>query len=150
VKDTHPWTDPRALAAQLAGWRQRWTGRALFRVTAGQDWVRLHLEGDSRPGIFLTSLPEASLVLAHEGRLPGPVAKALPATKNHPLSRLLESAVFSSCGMFPDDQVAAFRLIRSDGGFVYLIHQLFGARGNTVLLDDQAKLLWAPNSWWMR
>ena len=143
MNDARPWTDLRALAAQLAGWRLHWTDRPLFRVTAGKDWVRLHLEGDSRPGIILTSLPEASLVFAHEGRLPGPVAAALPATKNHPLSRLLESAGFSSCGMFPDDQVAAFRLILPGGDFVYLVHQLFGARGNTVLLDDQAKLLWA-------
>lgn len=143
MNDTRPWTDPCALAAELAGWRQRWTDRTLFRVSAGQDWVRLHLEGDSRPGILLTNLPESLLVLAQAGRLPGPVAAALPATKNHPLSKLLESAVFSSCGMFPDDQVAAFRLVRPGGGFVYLIHQLFGARGNTVLLDDQAKLLWS-------
>ena len=143
MNDIRPWTDLRALAAQLTGWRLHWAGRTLFRVTAGKDWVRLHLEGDSRPGILLTSLSEASLVLAREGRLPGPVAAALPATKNHPLSRLLESAGFSSCGMFPDDHVAAFRLILPGGDFVYLVHQLFGARGNTVLLDDQAKLLWA-------
>ena len=143
MNNIRPWTDLRTLAAQLAGWRLQWAGRTLFRVTAGEDWVRLHLEGDSRPGIFLTTLPEASLVFSHEGRLPGPVAAALPATKNHPLPKLLESAGFSSCGMFPDDQVAAFRLTVSGGGFVYLIHQLFGARGNTVLLDDQAKLLWA-------
>jgi predicted ribosome quality control (RQC) complex YloA/Tae2 family protein len=45
--------------------------------------------------------------------------------------------------MIPGDRVAAFRLIRPDGRCVFLIHQLFGARGNTALLDDQAKLLWA-------
>ncbi len=143
MNDAHPWTDAQALATQLAGWRHRWAGRSLFRVTAGQDWLRLHLEGDARPGIVLTSLPEVSLVFAHEGRLPGPVAAALPVTKHHPLSKLLESAVFSSCGMFPDDRVAAFRLVRPGDRVVYLIHQFFGARGNTVLLDDKAKLLWS-------
>jgi hypothetical protein len=143
MNDARPWTDAHALASQLAGWRHRWAGCALFRVTAGNNWVRLHLEGDSRPGILLTNLPGSSLVFAHEGRLPGPVEAALPATKNHPLSKLLESAGFSSCGMFPDDQVAAFRLTRPGGPVVYLIHQLFGASANTVLLDDQAKLLWA-------
>jgi len=143
MNDARPWTDAHALANQLAGWRHEWADRSLFRVSAGQDWLRLHLEGDSRPGILLTSLPEVSLVFAHEGRLPGPVAAALPATKNHPLSKLLESAVFSSCGMFPDDHVAAFRLIRPGDRVVYLIHQFFGARGNTVLLDNKAKLLWS-------
>ena len=138
-----PWTDSRLLAQQLAGWRKRWAGRPLFRVTAGQKWVRLGLEGQTRPGILLTNLPGASLVLAQNGRLPDPLIKALPSSRNHPLSRLLEAAVFSSCGMFPDDMVAAFQLTRPDGANIYLIHQLFGARGNTVLLDENAKLLWS-------
>ena len=115
----------------------------MFRVTAGKDWIRLGLEGDSRPGIMLTSKAGASLVFAHEGRLPEPVAAALLPVRNHPLSRLLASAAFSSCGMFPADRIAAFRLSLPGGGLVHLLHQLFGARGNTVLLDDQARLLWA-------
>ncbi|MEN8006419.1 MAG: NFACT RNA binding domain-containing protein [Candidatus Krumholzibacteriota bacterium] len=143
MNDSRPWSDPDALATLLAGWRKRWSGRPVFRVSAGRDWLRIGLEGDSRPGILLTNLPAATLVLAQTGRLPGPVVAALPATRNHPLSRLLDSAEFSSCGMFPNDRIAAFRLTRSDGKPVYLLHQLFGARGNTVLLDDQAKLLWS-------
>jgi hypothetical protein len=143
VNGSSSWSDSLVLASQLAGWRQRWAGRALFRVTVGQGWVRLGLEGESRPAIFLSSVPEASLVFAQEGQLPGPVGAALPATRNHPLTRLMDAAVFSSCGMFPGDKVAAFRMTRPGGGFVYLIHQLFGAKGNTVLLDDKATLLWA-------
>jgi len=143
VNDVRPWSDARALARELAGWRERWADRALFRVAAGQDWVRLQLEGDERPGILLTGLPEAALVLAHHGRLPLPVDKALLPVRSHPLAGLLAGARFSSCGMFPGDKVAAFRLTVSGGGFVYLIHQMFGARANTVLLDDQARLLWA-------
>ncbi len=140
---SRPWSDDSVLAAELAGWRERWAGRPLFRVTAGRDWVRLGLEGDSRPGILLTNLPGACLVLAHEGSLAPPVTAAMPATRNHPLSRLLDGAVFSSCAMFPDDLVAAFRLELAEGRFVYLVHQLFGSRGNMVLLDDRARLLWA-------
>jgi len=143
VNAQRPWTDSRLLAHQLAGWRQRWAGRPLFRVTAGQSWVRLGLEGETRPGILVTNLPGANLVLAQHGRLPDPVDQALIPSRNHPLSRLLEAANFSSCGMFPDDMVAAFQLTRPDGSNIYLIHQLFGARGNTVLLDEKAKLLWA-------
>ena len=138
-----PWTDSRLLADQLAGWRQRWAGRPLYRVTAGQNWVRLGLEGETRPGILLTNLPGANLVLAHHGRLHDPLIKALSSSRNHPLTRLLEAAVFTSCGMFPDDMVAAFQLTRPGGANIYLIHQLFGARGNTVLLDEDAKLLWS-------
>lgn len=140
---SHPWSDASLLAAELAGWRERWAERPLFRVAAGRGWIRLGLEGDSRPGILLTNLPGACLVLAHQGSLARPVITALPATRNHPLSSLLDGTIFSSCAMFPDDLVAAFRLKLADGRFVYLIHQLFGSRGNTVLLDDQAKLLWA-------
>jgi predicted ribosome quality control (RQC) complex YloA/Tae2 family protein len=105
--------------------------------------VRVGLEGDDHSAIFLTCLPGASLVFSQDGPLPGPVFTALPPTRNHPLSRLLDGAEFTSCGMVPGDRVAALRLRRSDGSQVHLIHQLFGARGNTVLLDDQAKLLWA-------
>jgi len=143
VNNSRPWSDAPVLASELAGWRERWAGRPLFRVTVGQGWVRLGLEGESRPAIFLSSVPEAPLVFAQEGLLPGPVTVALPATRNHPLTRLLDAAVFSSCGMFPGDKVAAFRMTRPGGSFVYLIHQLFGAKGNTVLLDDKATLLWA-------
>lgn len=143
MKDNRPWSSVPVLASQLARWRRRLAGRNLFRVTAGPDWVRVGLEGDAHPAIFLTCLPGASLIFSLEGPLPGPVFAALPPTRNHPLARLLEAAEFSSCGMIPDDRVAALRLKRPDGNHVYLIHQLFGARGNTVLLDDQAKLLWA-------
>lgn len=115
----------------------------MFRVTAGQDWIRLGLEGDSRPGIVLTSMAGASLVFAYEGRLPEPVNAALLPVRSHPLSQFLAGAEFSTCGMFPADRIAAFCLSLSGGKKVYLIHQLFGARGNTVLIDDNARLLWA-------
>ena len=143
MNQPRPWSDPSLLAVELACWRERWAGRPLFRVAAGRDWIRLGLQGDSRPGILLTNLPGACLVLAHEGSLPRPVVAALPATRDHAVSHLLSDAVLSSCAMFPNDLVAAFRLEAPDLGSVFLIHQLFGPRGNTVLLDDQAKLLWA-------
>jgi predicted ribosome quality control (RQC) complex YloA/Tae2 family protein len=143
VNNLRPWNDVDALATELARWRGRWAGRPLFRVTAGQDWMRLGLEGDARPGIMLTRMAGACLVFAHEGRLPEPVAAAVIPVRSHPLTPLLAGAEFSSCGMFPADRVAAFRLRLSGGEYAYLLHQLFGARGNTVLLDSQGKLLWA-------
>lgn len=143
MKDNRPWTDPATLADQLAAWRTRWAGRSLFRVTAGEMWIHLGLTGDSRPGILLTSLPGAALVLDREGPLPRPIGAALPVVRNHPLNQLLAAAEFESCGMFPGDLAAAFRFARPGEGPLYLIHQMFGARGNTVLLDDRARLLWA-------
>jgi predicted ribosome quality control (RQC) complex YloA/Tae2 family protein len=109
----------------------------------GRDWIRLGLQGDSRPGIMLTGLPGAVLVFSHAGRLPAPLTRALPSLKAHPLSRLLADGEFSTCGMFPADRIAAIRLRLATGQQAFLIHQLFGPRGNTVLLDDQAKVLWA-------
>lgn len=143
MNDIRSRTDLALLADLLAGWREHWQGQALFRVTAGEDWVRLHLEGNQRPGILLTGLPGASLVFSHEGRLPGPVDKALTPIRHHPLSKLLAETSFSTCGMFPADRVAAFSLTSPAGEPVYLLHQLFGARGNTVLLDGKARLLWS-------
>lgn len=143
MKEIPSWSDPQVLAGLLAGWRARWSDRPVFRVTAGPNWVRIGLEGESRPGILLTTLSGASVVLAHEGALPRPVAAVLRDTRHHPLAKLLASTKFSGCGMYPDDKIATFRLLKPTGEPVYLIHQLFGARCNTVLLDQNAKLLWS-------
>jgi predicted ribosome quality control (RQC) complex YloA/Tae2 family protein len=143
LNTTPPWSDPPVLAGLLAGWRETLGGRPVFKVTAGADWVRVGLEGASRPGIMLTSLPGAAMVFAHDGALPKPVTGALTATRNHPLAKLLGSTTLEGCGMFPDDRIAAFRFQDPAGASFFLVHQMFGARSNTVLLDEQAKVLWA-------
>jgi predicted ribosome quality control (RQC) complex YloA/Tae2 family protein len=91
---------------------------------------------------MLTALAGVPLVFDHPGALPKPVTAALPVTRSHPLDQILSGSVFSGCAMFPEDKVAAFRFINPAGEPLFLIHQLFGARLNTVLLDRQAKLLW--------
>jgi predicted ribosome quality control (RQC) complex YloA/Tae2 family protein len=142
MEDTRPWTDPKCLADALARCRDQWAGRPLFRIAAGPDWIRLHLEGDDRPAILLTTLPGAVLSFGHTGPLPRPLIKALEAVPKHALPGLLTGARLVSCGMLPGDRVACFHL-GSHAGDRYLLHQMFGSRGNTVLLDADAALLWS-------
>lgn len=138
-----PWTDHAQLADVLAGWRTAWSGRALFAVTGGPNWVRLHLEGAERDGILLTDVGGARLVLACRGALPAPLTAALPGRRDHPLKGLLAGARLERLGLLPDDRIAAFGLTRPDGAPLVLLHRLFGARGDTTLLDAGGRLLWA-------
>jgi len=140
--NARPWTDAPLLAAALARWRNHWGGLGLFRVAAGPDWIRLHLEGDERPAILLTALPGAVMCFANTGPLPRPVIRALEAAPKHALPGLLKDARLIACGLMPGDRVACFHLA-TGGGDRFLLHQLFGPRGNTVLLDRDAKLLWS-------
>ncbi len=138
-----PWSEPAALANLLAQWRQAYAGRDLFRIAAGDRWVRLHLAGDERMGLLLSGLPGARLIFAHQGRLPDPLVAALTPVRKHPLHPLLNNARLVSCGLLPNDKVAAFLLAVPDGQDVVLLHQLFGARSNTTLVDRSGKLLWS-------
>jgi len=138
-----PWTDAETLAHVLAGWRQLYAGRELFRVAAGPGWVRLHLAGNEHAGLLLCDLPGARLVVRHVGRLPAALTAALPVARKHPLQALLTGAHLVSCGLLPDDRVVAIHLNRSQAGDVVLLHRLFGARGNTTLVDRDNKLLWS-------
>ena len=45
--------------------------------------------------------------------------------------------------MLPGDRVAALRLDKNPREHFFLLHQMYGARGNTVLLDARGCLLWA-------
>lgn len=142
-----PWTSADHLANLLATWRNRWAGRDLFRVTAGPHWIRLHLVGEDRDGLVLTSVPGAAVVFSWQGPLPDPLFQALDFSRghplSHPLSQLLNSATIEDIGALPGDRVAAFTLRKPDGTRVYLLHQLFGVRTNSCLLDEQHRVLWA-------
>lgn len=138
-----PWTDHTVLADLLAGWRAVWSGRDLFAVTAGRDWVRLHLAGDEKAGILLCDAPGARGLCAVTGRLPEPLHAALAPVRRHPLRGLLDGARLDGLGLLPEDRVAAFAFTGRDGAPCWLLHRLFGARGNTVLLDGSQRLLWS-------
>lgn len=143
METERPWLDLDLLAAMLADWRARWSGRKLFRTAAGPDWIRLHLAGDERPAILLTCLPGAAVALSHLGRLPEPVHTALAATRQHPLGPLLAGAELVGCGLLPADRVVCLDWADPRGRRLTLLHQLFGSRGNTALVDPRGKLLWA-------
>ena len=137
-----PWADHPTLTRLLARWRNLWQGRDLFRVSAGPDWLRLHLAGDERPGIVLTCNPHPLLLFSWSGGLPDPVATALTLQRQHALGQLLKDHRLTGLGMLENDRIAAFRL-QGPGGNLFLLHQVFGVQGNTVLLDAGARLLWA-------
>jgi len=63
--------------------------------------------------------------------------------RGSPLPQLLGDTCPDAAGFFPNDKVAALRFIQADGRKLYLLHQLFGAKGNTTLLDQKATLLWS-------
>jgi hypothetical protein len=138
-----PWADHQILQDILARQRAKLAGRALFRVSAGSDWLRLNLDGPERPALWLTWLPGANLVFSSEGPVPETLQRALPVVRRHPLTALLKETSLARLGMLAGDRVAALCLQRADGSNLFLLHQLYGARGNTVLLDEQARLLWS-------
>jgi len=143
MSESRPWHNHAALCDTLAFWRESWSGRTLFRVSAGPGWLRLHLEGDERIGLYLISMPGANLVFATTGILPESLRKALTPTKQHPVQRLLSDCSLDNMGMLPKDNVAAFAFTDSKGQKLFLLHQLFGARSNTVILDLNRRLHWS-------
>lgn len=137
------WADRDQLANLLASWRELWIGRDVYRVSAGTDWLRIHLEGEDRPGILLSRYPGANLVTHHSGVLSDTLYHALEVTRDHPLSIRLKNARLVRCGALAGERVVALGLVDGHGEDLVLMHQLFGARGNTVLLDRNSKLLWS-------
>jgi len=143
MSDVRPWHNHSALCDTLAYWRESWAGRNLFRVSAGPGWLRLHIEGDERPGIFLIAMPAANLVFATTGSLPEPLHQALAPTAKHPVQRLLSGYRLDNIGMLPNDNVAAFSLVDAQDNKLLLMHRLFGSRSNTVVLDLNRRLHWS-------
>ncbi len=129
--------DSQAAVARLAA------GRRVHRADAGPGWLRLLLSGEDRLSVVLSAIPGANLLFACAGPLPDPVARGLERRKDQPPSRLLPDAELTACGSLPEDKVAWFSFVLPDGSPLILLHQLFGARGNLVLLDRDARVLWA-------
>ncbi len=137
--------DAAALASRLARWRVCYDGRPLFRAAAGPRWVRMHLAGDERFCLLLTTVPGATQMVGLHGRLPEALAAALPAERDHPLPAALAGATLTGLAALPNERVACLRFARPDGSPLHLLHQLFGSTGNTVLLDGGGRCLWAAH-----
>ncbi len=135
--------DPAALAARLARWRVSYGDRPLYRCAAGDRWVRLHLAGDERFCLLLTTIPGATLLAGFTGRLPDALGDALAVERDHPLLALLQGSTLTGLAALPGERVACLRLARPDGSPMHLLHQLFGSPGNTALLDGGGRCLWA-------
>lgn len=139
----NPWTELPVGQNLMAFLRSIWLGREVFRVSVGPDWLRIHLVGPEKPGLVISSRPGGNLVFAVRGPWPRPLRQALPLAREHLLDQLLTGGRLTGLGFLPADRVVALRLTNETGQELTLLHQLFGSRGNTTLLDPKAKLLWA-------
>ncbi|MFH1842454.1 MAG: NFACT RNA binding domain-containing protein [bacterium] len=144
MTSTLPWRQRDTLAGYLFSWRQRFAGLAIARVTAGPGWVGLTLDGEGPAFLYLLARPGANLLWDMPELPPRAVRKALGWTKRPPLAAHLTGWRFQSAGLLPDDQVVALAF-KSPAGEPprYLLLQLFGPRGNVVLLDAGGKCLWS-------
>ncbi len=138
-----PWTDLQVLQNLGANLRQRWQNQEVFRVAVGPDWLRIHLVGEQRPGLILSSRPGCNFMFAAEGTWSEAVKQALPVAKGHILGTQLTKARLINIGVLPQDRVVALHFITSDDEPLFLLHQMFGQRGNTTLLNRKGQLLWA-------
>lgn len=140
-----PWNDLSALHHLGADLRAEWVGRQIFRVSVGPDWLRLDWKGDDPTGLLLSLHPGAILACAVQGNWPTPVRKALPLVKGHLLNEHLPGTTLLAFGLFPADKIWALRFKSPDDRTLTLLHQVFGPRGNTTLLDEKTRLIWARN-----
>lgn len=138
-----PWNDLPRLQHLAADLRAEWVGRKVFRVSVGPDWLRLHWQGEDRTGLLLSLRQGAVLATAMQGTWPTPVRKALPVVKEHLLNEHLPGATLTHLGVFPGDRIWALRFTAAGGRVMTLLHQVFGPRGNTTLLDEATRLVWA-------
>ncbi len=138
-----PWTDLQVLQNLGAQLRLKCKNQEVFRVAVGPDWLRLHLVGDQRPGLVLSSRPGCKFMFATEGTWSEVVKQALPVAKGHLLGQQLTGSRLVDLGVLPSDRVVALRFLTKDGQTLCLLHQMFGQRGNTTLLNSKSHLLWA-------
>jgi len=143
VQPAAPWTDLQVLQNLGACLRLRWQNQEVFRVAVGPDWLRLHLVGDQRPGLVLSSRPGCNFMFAAEGTWSEAVKQALPVAKGHILGQQLTKARLVNVGVLPKDRVVALEFMTNNDEPLYVLHQMFGQRGNTTLLNRKGHLLWA-------
>ncbi len=145
MTDQRPWRDREALTELAAGWNQHLADREIFRALSGPGWVGLLLAGEDRPSLYLLARSGATLLFDQRGPLPAAITTALGQTRRTPLNALLAGRKLAACAMLPADSVVAWRFApaAAQGGELVLLHQLFGPRGNVVVLDRDQRLLWA-------
>jgi predicted ribosome quality control (RQC) complex YloA/Tae2 family protein len=137
-----PWQERDALAALADAWRQL-GGRTVVNAAAGPGWTGLELAGT--PPLFLNLLARPGAVLVWDDTRPlvEPLRGALGRIRKPPQAAHLRGCRLAGVGLLPEDRVLILRFATPDGaGARILMHQLFGPRGNTLLLDETGRLLW--------
>jgi predicted ribosome quality control (RQC) complex YloA/Tae2 family protein len=147
-----PWRDHKALIALARDWDRRFAGRRIDRIGGGHGWLRLTLidareDSDPPAHCFLMALAGA-MVVWDADRSPPPVV--LDALERVPQQRLtaadpLLGATLTRVSVPPADKILALTFRRKDGSPLYLLHQLFGPRGNLVLLEDNGERIWSTH-----
>ncbi len=142
-----PWRDPDALRALAARWRQQWAGRPVLRVDGGPGWAHLTLGGArSEPGAHLLLAAVPAAVLPWDGPQPPPafVGDVLGRHRRSPLAPHLAGARLLDARVPPADRILALDFAPRGGGPpLRLLHQLYGGRGNLMLLAADGRLLWS-------
>ncbi|MDY0108432.1 MAG: NFACT RNA binding domain-containing protein [Candidatus Krumholzibacteria bacterium] len=137
------WRDRAQLLPLLARWRETAVGRAVHRVATGGSWVELQLAGADRASLFLGALPGAVLAFPYTAPLPYALRAVLPPRRN-PLLDLLAAARLREVAVLAGDLVLHLEFDTAHGRRL-LRHQLFGSRGNTVVLDPDGRVLWTAH-----
>jgi predicted ribosome quality control (RQC) complex YloA/Tae2 family protein len=137
-----PWRQRPALNELLADWRKRYGGRAIRRVAAGPGWISLTLAGEAPAYIFLVARPEAVLLWDATELPDRNLRSALGWTRHSPIASLLAESRLVDAGLLTEDRIVALGFESAQRGPLVLLHQLFGPRGNLVLLDRDGRLLW--------
>jgi predicted ribosome quality control (RQC) complex YloA/Tae2 family protein len=139
-----PWQQRSLLETWLADWRQRVGGSEVLRVAAGPGWISLALAGPPRSFLFAVARPGAALLWETSELPPEAIRAALGWTKKPRLAQLLAGHRLLAAGLLPDDLIVALQLRpAATAQHRVLLHQLFGHRGNLVLLDHKGRLLWS-------
>jgi len=155
-----PWRRHADLVRLAADWQRRLAGHDIVRVAAGPGWLGMSLAGESRTHLTFTLLSGAVLLWDAPDFFPIRFRRALGTSYRPPVAALLGGARLLAAGVLPTDRVFVLAFGRSASaaparksvvpasgvaGQVdrYLLQQLFGPRGNLVILDGQGQVLWA-------
>ena len=148
----YPWRRHGHLAALARDWDRRCAGRRVDRVGGGPGWLRLTLidtREESAPPVhcFFTARTGAALCWDGDRSPAPPVLDALGREKQRDVwvTPHLLGATFVRAGVLPEDLVLVLELRTPTGSPLHLLHQLFGPRGNTALIDGEQRRLWSAH-----
>jgi len=168
-----PWRRQHALIRLMAAWRRRLAGQVVKRVAAGPGWLGLTVTNEQQTHLQFVVRPGAVMLWDAPDPLSAIMTRALGQSRHPPLAPLLKGSRLVTAGILPADRIVVLgfhspvtadpearpsagkapsnpeipeaqevptRGVRPDR---YLFQQLFGPRGNLLLLDGRRNVLWA-------